>query len=94
MSGLRCSSSFCEAGDVYCEPAWWIGLRSSGSHGGSPKGTRKRVRLDVEAVGRQAKVQTGRENVSDWMLKLRESQRKSNKQKYEIKRAMSKLTSP
>lgn len=59
MSGLRCSSSFCEAGDVYCEPAWWIGLRSSGSHGGSPKGTRKRVRLDVEAVGRQAKVQTG-----------------------------------
>lgn len=41
-----------------CEPAWWIGLRSSGSHGGSPNGTRKHVGLDVEAVGKQAKVQT------------------------------------
>ena len=44
---------------VNCEPAWWIGLRSSGSHGESPNGTRKSDRLDVEAVGRQAKVQTG-----------------------------------
>ena len=79
---------------VNCEPAWWIGLRSSGSHGGSPNGTRKSDRLDVEVVERQAKVQNGRENVSDWTLKQRKTRTKSNKQKYATKRAMSKLTSP
>ena len=62
---------------VNCEPAWWIGLRSSGSHGESPKGTSQRGGLDVEVVERQAKVQNGRVNVSDWTLKWRKSQRKS-----------------
>lgn len=42
---------------VNCEPAWWIGLRSSGSHGGSPNGTRKSDRLDVEAEENTQKVQ-------------------------------------
>ena len=43
---------------VYCEAAGWIGRGSGESHRGSPKGTRKHVGLDVEAVGKQAKVQT------------------------------------
>ena len=45
---------------VNCEPAWWIGLRSSGSHGESPNGTRKSDRLDVEAGEVTEKVQTER----------------------------------
>ncbi len=64
---------------VNCEPAWWIGLRSSGSHGESPKGTSQRGGLDVEAEEVTEKVQTGRENVSDWTLKQGKSQRKSKR---------------
>lgn len=45
----------------------------------------KRVRLDVEAVGMQAKVQTERERVTDWMLKLRKTRKKSNEQKTQQK---------
>ena len=58
---------------VNCEPAWWIGLRSSGSHGGSPNGTSQRGGLDVEAEKVIEKVQTGRERVTDWTLKQRKS---------------------
>ena len=79
---------------VNCEPAWWIGLRSSGSHGESPNGTRKSDRLDVEAGEVTEKVQTERVSVVDWTLKQRKTRKKSNKQKYATKRAMSKLTSP
>ncbi|ACR71676.1 Hypothetical protein EUBELI_00663 [Lachnospira eligens ATCC 27750] len=46
---------------------------------------KKRVRLDVEAVGMQAKVQTERERVTDWMLKLRKTRKKSNEQKTQQK---------
>ena len=79
---------------VNCEPAWWIGLRSSGSHRESPNGTSKRGGLDVEAEEVTEEVQNGRENVSDWTLKQRKTRKKSNKQKYATKKAMSKLTSP
>lgn len=68
---------------VNCEPAWWIGLRSSGSHGGSPNGTSQRVGLDVEAEEVIEKVQNGRVNVSDWTLKWRKSQRKSKRDEKE-----------
>ena len=68
---------------VNCEPAWWIGHRSSGSHGGSPNGTSQRVGLDVEAEKVIEKVQTGRERVKDWTLKQGKSQRKSKRDEKE-----------
>lgn len=62
---------------VNCEPAWWIGLRSSGSHGESPNGTRKSDRLDVEAEEVTEKVQTERVSVVDWTLKWWKGKQKS-----------------
>lgn len=77
MSGLRCSISFCETGDVYCEPAWWIGLRSGGSHGESPNGMLQCVGLDVEAEEVTEEVQTERVSVVDWTLKWWKGKQKS-----------------
>ena len=37
--------------------SWWIGRKSCGMHGRSPKGVRNRGGLDVEAAGKQAEVQ-------------------------------------
>ena len=62
---------------VNCEPAWWIGLRSSGSHGESPKGTSQRGGLDVEAEEVTEKVQTERVSVVDWTLKWWKGKQKS-----------------
>lgn len=45
----------------------------------SPKGTRKRGGLDVEAVGRQVEVQKERESEVDWTLKRSEPRRKSKR---------------
>lgn len=47
--------------------------------GRSPKGTRKRGGLDVEAVGRQVEVQKEREREVDWTLKRSEPRRKSKR---------------
>ena len=83
---------------VNCEPAWWIGHRSSGSHGGSPNGTSQRVGLDVEAEKVIEKAQTGRERVTEWTSKHRKSQKKSKQNENEhitTKKEMSQpVTSP
>lgn len=62
---------------VNCEPAWWIGLRSSGSHRESPNGTSKRGGLDVEAEEVTEEVQTERVSVVDWTLKWWKGKQKS-----------------
>jgi hypothetical protein len=46
---------------------------------------RKRAGLDVEVVEVTKKFQTGRERVTDWMLKLRKTRKKSNEQKTQQK---------
>lgn len=54
-----------------------IGRRSGGKARGSPKGAINRVRMDVEAVGKQAEVPSGRGNAMEWTSKLGESMWKS-----------------
>ena len=57
---------------------WTLKLREAC---GSPKGTRNRGGLDVEAAGSMAEVQKEQESVVDWTLKLREAWQKSKRSK-------------
>ena len=56
-----------------------IGRQSGGKARRSPKGIRKNGGLDVEAAGRQVKVQKRFVRTADWTLKRREDTRKSKK---------------
>ena len=79
--------NFLREGFVYIcrrkEKLWRIGHWSRVKAGWSPKGTRKRGGLDVEAVGRQVEVQKEREREVDWTLKRSEPRRKSKRSEKE-----------
>lgn len=55
------------------------GRRSGGEAVRSPKGSRNRIRLDVEAVGEQSKVQKEQASLTDWMLKQQNVTQKSTR---------------